>query len=506
MTGYGRALSYAPGTVGAKLRETLSVRDFGAKGDWNGSSGTDDTAAIQAAIDYLAGAGNGGGVLYFPAGKYRITSGLLLKAGVCLQGTAAGGFPYDGANSQHSIIYADFGSNVAQWVIDSATYNLPGNTRVAHDAFVGSGLAVDYTALYQVGIEGLHIRAVDQTTNIIWGGVRLIGCPDVQVRNVTVLGTGIAYQSNTCFASRWTGLHSETHYYGFVAHESNNAFRVDGYFNKIISPSSLAVPAGRVLSIIPDAATLTSYGLPTSHNGAAKGLIISAPVGSSSQVANVSVTLEYWPDEVWLYNSYSTVFDKIYCEGTQVGTIVTGAYCSATMESMSAFCANAKGFDVGFGCALDATIQGLFSVNAVLGVINDDANVANNASIKLRGISPYGQNQDGRVSWESAAKPIAYVSFDGATLAVKNAYNAVAVSRVGGGAASGDYWVDFRRPSNATTNNGEVVPQITLSGAGYGYVQLGGGDGIQNNRIRVTCLNTAGAAFNPNRVFVTICG
>jgi hypothetical protein len=49
-------------SVQDKLRETVSVKDFGAVGD----GVTDDTAAIQAAADV-------GGTLYFPKGTYEIT-------------------------------------------------------------------------------------------------------------------------------------------------------------------------------------------------------------------------------------------------------------------------------------------------------------------------------------------------------------------------------------------------------------------------------------------------
>lgn len=54
-------------TVQAKLRETVSVKDFGAVGD----GVTDDTASIIAALNYANGQ-----EVYFPSGVYRITSPL----------------------------------------------------------------------------------------------------------------------------------------------------------------------------------------------------------------------------------------------------------------------------------------------------------------------------------------------------------------------------------------------------------------------------------------------
>ncbi len=72
------AVTYQPAGTGAvattvqtKLRESVSVKDFGAIGD----GVTDDTAAIQAALTYLQTQTNGrGGALYLPAGIYQVTS------------------------------------------------------------------------------------------------------------------------------------------------------------------------------------------------------------------------------------------------------------------------------------------------------------------------------------------------------------------------------------------------------------------------------------------------
>ena len=65
-------------TVQAKLRDVVSVKDFGAVGD----GVTDDAAAIQAAIDEVGA--SGGGVVFFPAGVYIIGATIYLRQGVFL--------------------------------------------------------------------------------------------------------------------------------------------------------------------------------------------------------------------------------------------------------------------------------------------------------------------------------------------------------------------------------------------------------------------------------------
>lgn len=53
--------------IDTKFQEYVSVKDYGAEGDGT----TDDTAAIQAAID-----ANAGRIIFFPHGTYKVTSGL----------------------------------------------------------------------------------------------------------------------------------------------------------------------------------------------------------------------------------------------------------------------------------------------------------------------------------------------------------------------------------------------------------------------------------------------
>jgi hypothetical protein len=63
--------------VEAKLSEIRSVKDFGAVGNWNGTTGADDTVAIQNAVNSLTF----GQSLYFPTGTYRITSAITIPLG-----------------------------------------------------------------------------------------------------------------------------------------------------------------------------------------------------------------------------------------------------------------------------------------------------------------------------------------------------------------------------------------------------------------------------------------
>ena len=76
LVGYVPASGPPGRTVQAKLRDVVSVKDFGAVGDGT----TNDTTALQAAIAYCESATSWGGrALYIPGGRYLITGALTLS-------------------------------------------------------------------------------------------------------------------------------------------------------------------------------------------------------------------------------------------------------------------------------------------------------------------------------------------------------------------------------------------------------------------------------------------
>jgi hypothetical protein len=87
-------------TTQAKMRETVSVKDFGAVGD----GATDDTAAVQAAINHCKS--NPGFNLHFPRGAYRITTSLDCTYAGVAAATSTGyyGFTIEGEDMYNTTI------------------------------------------------------------------------------------------------------------------------------------------------------------------------------------------------------------------------------------------------------------------------------------------------------------------------------------------------------------------------------------------------------------------
>jgi len=147
-------------TLYSKLKDTVSVKDFGAVGDGT----TDDTAAIQTALDAWVSVGFN---LHFPTGKYRITSALSIT------------FTYTTVNSINRPALTGDGSGNSQILWDGA--NSPSTfmlTIQRTESVDGQGLAAHSV------IQGIGFLPINSGKNQYVSGLKLAKWAYLAVRDV----------------------------------------------------------------------------------------------------------------------------------------------------------------------------------------------------------------------------------------------------------------------------------------------------------------------------------
>tara|TARA_R100000664_G_scaffold22301_2_gene31720 strand:- start:3103 stop:7887 length:4785 start_codon:yes stop_codon:yes gene_type:complete len=163
-------------------QSVANVKDYGAVGD----DSTDDTAAIQAAIDSLSGNTNNyedGGIVFFPAGIYRIASALSLD-------TADTSISLMGASKHAPITAAEVGGSVIRSTSTTANAIEIANSRAL---YIGN-LAIDTsvtktngTAIQLVSTSDRQAMTIEQV--YIKGfckGVDIDGYAQTNVRDVEI--------------------------------------------------------------------------------------------------------------------------------------------------------------------------------------------------------------------------------------------------------------------------------------------------------------------------------
>lgn len=160
-------------TVESKLKDVISVKDFGAVGNLT----TDDTAAIQAAINSVATNQETPVGIYFPTGNYRITASLTVA-------------------NRNIIFYGDG---------PLASVVRPGPTVVNAFSIDCTGLAVKITGLYRMGIREYGVSA---STTLI----KVSNTTDVFLDNLYLVCSGrlIDYGPNNNFAM-WNQIRGEAY-------------------------------------------------------------------------------------------------------------------------------------------------------------------------------------------------------------------------------------------------------------------------------------------------------
>lgn len=163
--------------VMGKLRETVSITDFGAS-----TALADNTAAIQAAIDAVAAAG--GGAVEVPLGKFDFATAINLKERVRLTGKGFGSRLHSTNATRLDGIRA-FGPSTGNRMAGVAIDNLRlTSTFAANGEVGGNGISTGNAIAFK------WVR--DSTVNDVWthgwsdSGVSLTDCTRVRGSNVNV--------------------------------------------------------------------------------------------------------------------------------------------------------------------------------------------------------------------------------------------------------------------------------------------------------------------------------
>ena len=377
-------LTYNEGGTGAvnrvltsRLQEYTSVKDFGAVGDGT----TDDTAAIQAALNYVGTSGGGTVMLPKTNGQYRITSGLKLPSFTCLEGSAPSRYPFNGATNS-SCIKADF-ADKNQWVIDTSATKVSTGAAFAYNEFCNS---VAPNFVYNSAVKNLQIRSVGVMP---WGGIRVQGCPGATVENVSVSGCATGLLVNYTFGGSFS-FHCDTPYYGVIAWENVNANNWELYCSAT-TPVNQTVPAGYLQ---PFMNSLNGVLVPTAklstndHYNRSWGVIIGAAGGATSTNNVLDITVERYSGGLFQYFSYGAVFNKFYFEGSgtaEMNFACVSAFSKWVANSFHAFLTSSSCYfvDLGITNTIRLTAIGLKTGSYGFGPFLD-----NSSLVTIDGISP----------------------------------------------------------------------------------------------------------------------
>jgi len=211
-------------TASDKLREFVSVKDFGAVGD----GVTEDTAAIQAAINSLP---ENGGAVYMPAGKYLLQSSVIwpTKKHVVLYGAGSSG---QGNGASHpgatELIYT--GAGVAIRMVGTGFdvdqvggelrgFTLKGPSRGIAPASIGVDVQWASGSSGQFSIRDLYVYEFGT-------GIRLDAVLESAFYDVCVRGCGKAWHINPTVeavnANHWFNCRAESSETGIEIYNSAN--------------------------------------------------------------------------------------------------------------------------------------------------------------------------------------------------------------------------------------------------------------------------------------------
>ena len=354
--------------VEAKLSETVSVKDFGAVGDGT----TDDTAAIQAAIDSIET--TGGTVVLANNGKYLVASSITIKGKVCLQGSWVNP---DVSGPPTAQTYSSAGSCIR--LASSATI------------FLAQASSIENILIYRNGMTFPTESGTGYTGTALWATGNAVA-----LRNLLVLGF------NKLFYSNGQQRHTIDRVYG----DNINGIEITGAYDVCYVFDCHMWPFASNTNIYPSSGTSRSGIAYYAHDGAdwikfTNCFCYGYKTGFKIENANSSTLIGCSVDQNFASGS-ATHVDSIGFDitGTSVDTKMIGCQAGACWyglvvntvasettfsESFSAWYPKIAGVYVQQG---NASISGGIIRNTDIGITTDNANsIIHVANVKFNVIS-----------------------------------------------------------------------------------------------------------------------
>jgi hypothetical protein len=279
-------------TITNKLQESVSVKDFGAKGDGT----TDDTSAIQNAIN------SGARSIYIPAGRYKVTSSLNLT-NLSVSGV--------GLKIYGDCVQYDDGTTTAASVILSN----PGSTKWVAEIVGSQFVTIEDVMFISTGANsalGGILLARSTSANYAQNNAlrRVIVKLDTNGGNSIALGNNCAEQ----FVCDECWLQADISYVTTLANEYSFVSQYATIANSVFSNTAQSfrlttfqplTNAGIVMQGLATANFDNCVVIPKSGNTYANGVVVKSSAQAYQDCMNVTFTgqIETWANAVRLENN-----------------------------------------------------------------------------------------------------------------------------------------------------------------------------------------------------------
>jgi len=207
-------------TVQTKLRETVSIKDFGAVGD----GVTDDTVAIQTAINARV-------PLNVPVGNYLITASLVLPRGTTITGQKTQTYGIDVEAQSSKFIFSGIGSDNFGMVPVTSQNTM--NIRLDSMFFEGDNICNGFSAANpSYWVREVQMRDCSFKRFVV--GIDLALSWASRLDNVAVAATSIGLKLAGGTSHTWTHLRFD----GFTKATNNTGVYIDG------NPTNIVITGG----------------------------------------------------------------------------------------------------------------------------------------------------------------------------------------------------------------------------------------------------------------------